>query len=122
MVARFAQDANVAVVALNNHWHTNFPLQRGGTIRFRYGILPHGAYDPVTAQRFALGTTQPLIVVPAARNPLDNPLLSIDNPRVFLSTIKPSRDGRAVILRLRSLSDVEAVRISGPSQGPESWF
>ena len=93
--------------ALNNHWHTNFPLQQGGIIRFRYKILPHGSYDPVAAQRFALDSTQPLIAVPAAQNPVKTPLLSIDNPSVFLSTMKPSNDGKAVILRLRCLSDKE---------------
>ena len=27
---------------LNNHWHTNFPLEQGGVIPFRYAILLHG--------------------------------------------------------------------------------
>ncbi len=75
--------------ALNNHWHTNFPLAQGGVIPFHYALLPHGAYDPVTANRFGLAQNRPLIAVPAQGNPVGNPLVTWDNPRVFISALKP---------------------------------
>lgn len=102
--------------ALNNHWHTNFPLEQGGRITFQYQLLPHGDYKAAECQRFALNSHQPLLAVPAGENPVEEPFLSIDNPNVFVSAAKPSEDGKAVILRLRSLSDkTESVRIEPAS-------
>ena len=102
--------------ALNNHWHTNFPLEQGGIIEYRYQMLPHGGYDAAKSQRFALNSHQPLLAVAAVKNPVENPLLAIDNPNVFVSTMKPSEDGKAIILRLRSLSDkTESVGIQWPA-------
>lgn len=107
--------------ALNNHWHTNFPLEQGGVIPFRYVILPHGAYDPVTANRFGMEQNRPLVAVPAGKNPVEKPFVVVDNPRVFVSTLKPSEDGKATLLRLRSLSDrPEAARLTWPGSQPKS--
>ena len=107
--------------ALNNHWHTNFPLEQGGVIPFNYAILPHGAYDPVVANRFGLDQNQPLLALPVAGNITVKPIVTLDNPRVFISTLKPADDGKATILRLRSLSDQrETVNLSWPSGVPQS--
>jgi hypothetical protein len=107
--------------ALNNHWHTNFPLAQDGDIPFRYAILLHGAYDPAVANRFGLEQNRPLVAVPAGRYPVEKPLVAMDNPRVFVSTLKPSEDGQATILGLRSLSDkLEQVKLSFPAGTPKS--
>ena len=106
--------------ALNNHWHTNFPLEQGGVIPFHYALLPHGAYDPVTANRFGLEQSRPLVAVPAQGNPVGSPLVTWDNPRIFVSALKPADDGdSAVILRLRSLSDQpESIELRWPAGSP----
>jgi len=105
--------------ALNNHWHTNFPLEQGGVIPFRYAVLPHGAYDPVIANRFGLELNRPLLAVESAPAPMTKPPLALDNPRVFVSTLKPIRGG-AYLLRLRSLSDkAEKVTLSFPGAAPK---
>jgi alpha-mannosidase len=107
--------------ALNNHWHTNFPLEQAGVIPFNYAILPHGAYDPVAANRFGLEQNQPLLAMPVSRTIPAKPLVKLDNPRVFISTLKPADDGKATILRLRSLSDQpETVNLSWPAGTHES--
>jgi hypothetical protein len=107
--------------ALNNHWHTNFPLEQGGIIPFNYAILPHGAYDPVVANRFGLEQNQPLIAVPTEKREETKAAVALDNPRIFISTLKPSDDGQATILRLRSLSDKpETVKLSFPAGKPKS--
>jgi hypothetical protein len=107
--------------ALNNHWHTNFPLEQGGVIPFNYAILPHGAYDPVVANRFGLDQNQPLLALPVAGNITVKPIVTLDNPRVFISTLKPADDGKATILRLRSLSDQpETVTLSWPAGPPQA--
>jgi len=108
--------------ALNNHWHTNFPLQQGGIIKFRYAMLPHGgAFDGPAANRFGMEQHRPLVAVSTDKNPVSKPFISIDNANVAISTLKPSRDGKAVILRLRSLSDKEeTVKLSWPESKPEA--
>ena len=97
--------------ALNNHWHTNFPLTQGGVIPFRYALLVHGAWDPVAANRFGLEQHRPLAVASGKDAALSPSLVELDNPRIFVSTVRPSADRRALILRLRSLSD-QSERVS----------
>jgi len=107
--------------ALNNHWHTNFPLEQEGVIPFHYAILPHGAYDPVAANRFGLDHNQPLMALPVAGAVTVKPIVALDNPRVFISTLMPAADGKATILRLRSLSEQpETVKLSWPAGPPQS--
>ncbi len=110
--------------ALNNHWHTNFPLEQEGQIPFRYSILPHGTgYDAAQANRFGLDQAQPLIASPVAGPLAVAPQVALDNPRVFVSSLKTSADGKSTSLRLRSLSDrpetVQLARPTGPGQRVE---
>ncbi|MBE9519240.1 MAG: glycosyl hydrolase [Bacteroidetes bacterium] len=106
--------------ALNNHWFTNFPLEQGGPIRFQYQILTHSGYDAVTANRFGLERNRPLILAPVERNPVQHPLVTIDNPKVAVSMLKKSEDGKAIILRLRSVSDQqEMVQLDWPGNKPK---
>jgi alpha-mannosidase len=96
-------------------------LQQSGILPFHYSILPHGSYDPALANRFGLRQTHPLVAVPCIENPIKKPILNIDNPRVFISAIKPSEDGTAMILRLRSVSpEAETVHLDWPGGAPKS--
>ena len=108
--------------ALNNHWHTNFPLSQEGKLSFRYRILPHQhAYDAVKANRFGLEQAQPLIATPVKEKSTVKPLLKIDNEKVFISIVKTSADGKSMIIRLRSVSDkAETVNLSFPAFKPKS--
>jgi alpha-mannosidase len=117
----FGDTRTILSWALNNHWHTNFPLEQSGIIPFHYSILPHGAYNPVVANRFGLEQNRPLIAVGVDKNPVDKALVSLDNPKVFISTIKPADDGIGYIVRLRSLSEkAEKVKLSWPSVTPKT--
>jgi alpha-mannosidase len=93
--------------ALNNHWHTNFPLSQEGIIPFRYRILLHNSkYDAASANRFGLEQAQPLIAVqvkPGFNGTAS--MVSIDNSNIVVTVIRGSLDGASSILRLRSLSD-----------------
>lgn len=97
--------------ALNNHWYTNFPLEQGGIIPFRYALLPHHTgYDPVASNRFGLEQNRPLIVSPVRNDATLAPLFTVGNPRVMVSSISSERDDLAITLR--SLSEQkETVRL-----------
>ena len=108
--------------ALNNHWHTNFPLSQEGKINFRYRLLPHqNGYDAVRANRFGLEQAQPLIASPVKDKVNVKAPVIIDNDRVFISIVKTSADGKSMIIRLRSVSDkAETVNLSFPGMKPKS--
>ena len=107
--------------AMNNHWHTNFPLTQDGPAPFCYRILLHGAYDAAAANRFGLEQAQPLAHVAANVDPKLNPLVAVENDRVCVTILKPAADGQATILRLRSLSDKpESVKLAFPAGAPKS--
>lgn len=107
--------------AMNNHWHTNFPLTQDGPVSFRYRIWMHGAFDGAAANRFGLEQAQPLAHVAANVNPNLTPLVAVENDRVCATILKPIADGQAALLRLRSLSDgPETVKLSFPAGQPKS--
>lgn len=104
---------------MNNHWHTNFPLTQDGPVQFRYRLLPHNGYDAVAANRFGLEQAQPLVHVAAANDPQVKPLIQLDNEKIYTTVMKPTGDGKAMIVRLRSLSDrPETVSLTYPSGAP----
>jgi alpha-mannosidase len=104
---------------MNNHWGTNYRAYQEGPVYFRFILQPHGAYDPARASRLAIGASQPLLVVRAhGASPPPLPRLSIDSTDVIVTGIKPSDDGRAVIVRLWGASgrDVHtSLRWSSPA-------
>ena len=109
--------------ALNNYWSTNFPLEQGGIIDLHYAILPHGSYDPVTANRFGMDENRPLIAVPVQKKPLTKSWVRIGNPKVFISILKQSDDGKGMILRLRSVSDrPERVQLTWTNETPRKLY
>lgn len=104
---------------MNNHWHTNFPETQEGPVTFRYRMKPHDAYDVVEANRFGVEQAQPLRHVMASANPDVKPLLAVDNPRVYVTVVKPTAEPRVRIVRLRSVSDrAEDVQLRFPHRRP----
>jgi hypothetical protein len=108
--------------ALNNHWHTNFPLFQEGEIPFRYRLLAHSTgYNAVVANRFGVEQAQPLLVTPSKNDMLLKARVVIDNPLVYATLLKTAADGKATLLRLRSLSDKqENVKLSFPAGKPKA--
>ena len=97
--------------ALNNHWHTNFPVIQHGRITFRYRVLPHSSgYDIVSANRFGMDQSRPLVVAPVKNEITLTPPVTVDNPRVVVSSVKSESGG--IMVTLRSLSDqLETVKL-----------
>jgi hypothetical protein len=120
-LTRLEPSSSIWSWVMNNHWFTNFPLTQDGPVTFRYRILPHGAYNAATANRFGLEQAQPLVALAADKNPITKPLIAIEGaPAVTVSSMKSSGDGKSVIIRLRSVSDKpETVRLTWPAGMPQ---
>jgi hypothetical protein len=111
--------------ALNNHWHTNFPLSQEGIVTFRYRILPHNSgYDPVIANSFGVEQSQPLIAVPVKQNIYPGQPFTIEGTdKVFVSVIKAGSNGEPSRIRLRSISGIdEKVIIHWKNLKPSSVY
>ncbi len=90
---------------MTNHWETNYKAFQEGPHRFAYTLLPHAKYDQAAAQRSAKDIAQPLLAVPADPNQsIPGPLLRIDGDGVLVTSLKPSRDFRALMVRLFAAS------------------
>jgi alpha-mannosidase len=89
------------VWAMNNHWGTNYRAYQEGPTVFRFLLRPHGRRDPAEASRFATGFSYPLLAAPArAEKPSGTPLLIVEPRDVIVTALKPSDDGKALIVRL----------------------
>jgi alpha-mannosidase len=95
--------------AMNNHWHTNYRAEQEGPTVFRYLLWPHGAYDQAAAAAVALECGQGLVVGPARGEVPQEPRLRLSDRDVFVTALKPSEDGCALIVRLFGASGRDAV-------------
>ncbi len=86
---------------MNNYWETNYRASQEGLVRFRYALRPHKPYDQAAAARFGIECSQPLIAAPAHPDaPVPGYRLSVAGPGVLVSSLKPSEDGGALMVRL----------------------
>jgi hypothetical protein len=87
--------------AMNNHWGTNYRAYQEGSVVFRFALRPHRGTTDAEATRLAAGLCQPLVAVPG-RGPAPDarPLLRVLPGDVLATALKPSDDGRALIVRL----------------------
>ncbi|MBU0640275.1 MAG: hypothetical protein KKB50_15520 [Planctomycetes bacterium] len=116
-LARVEHSPTLFSYVMNNYWETNYQADQEGPTTFRYALCPYaGAYDQVAATRCGLERLQPLIAIPAcADGPAAlAPAFELDAPGMVVSSLKPSRDGRAWIVRLYAASGKpERVTIRG---------
>jgi alpha-mannosidase len=86
---------------MNNYWETNYRASQEGMTNFRYSILPHKQYDQTAAARFGVERSQPLVATPVRRDaPVPGSRLSVEGQGVIVTSLKPSEDGQALMLRL----------------------
>lgn len=86
--------------AMNNHWGTNYRAYQEGPTWFRFVLRPHRAANPADASRMATAFSQPLLVSEASGLPTQTSRLRLSSQDVIITGMKPSDDGRALILRL----------------------
>jgi hypothetical protein len=86
---------------MNNYWHTNYKADQSGPVALHYAIHPHEAFNATEAHRRGEEQNAPLIVLPAASgSPPAQSLFTVDPPAVVVSSLKPSDDGKALMVRL----------------------
>ena len=96
--------------AMNNHWGTNYRAYQEGPVVFRFILRPHrGACHDAEASRLATAFSQPLVAVPGrGRAPRATSLLRVEPADVLVTGLKPSDDGKAIIVRLFAAGDQTA--------------
>ena len=87
--------------AMNNHWGTNYRAYQEGPVVFRFVIRPHGG--PATmqrrhaSQRASASRWSPFPVAASAER---DAVAAHEPAEVIVSGLKPSDDGKAIIVRL----------------------
>jgi alpha-mannosidase len=122
-IRKLKPGATIYSWALNNHWHTNFPLSQEGKIQFRYRILPHSTkYNAVFSNRFGLEQAQPLIAGMVRIDFRIKPAMVLNGSDcIFVSILKTNADGKSTQVRLRSVSDKdEMIKLDWPYRKPLS--
>jgi hypothetical protein len=101
--------------ALNNYWHTNYRADQEGLITLRYAIEPHCGSDTATAKKLGAEAVTPLLPVPADMAvPSPRFPLTVESGSFIATSLRPSADGRAWMLRLLNASDrPQRLRLSG---------
>ncbi len=94
-------------VSMNNHRESNHNADQEGTLSFAYALRAHaGGYDPVAAQRFGRETCQPLLALSTdADSRLPSPLVTVGDPGAVITSIRPARSGKGLMLRLFNVAD-----------------
>jgi alpha-mannosidase len=86
---------------MNNYWHTNYAASQEGKATLHYSVIPHDAFGAVAAYKTGLEQSQPLLVRQGlATEPASAPLFQIDSPDIVATSLMPSVDGKAVMVRL----------------------
>ena len=92
---------------MNNYWHTNYKADQEGSALFRFHVRPHLAIPAAELVRWGLEAVRPLVVLPATASGQlwSGPGLEAQPSSIVIVSLKPSRDGRAFMVRLYNPSD-----------------
>ena len=123
-LATIAPSATLFAWAMNNHWHTNYKADQEGLVTLRFGLQPHAAYDAAQAARFGVESTDPLLVAPASGPDPSGSRVTLSPGGVLALALKPSDDGKGLILRLFGASGRdEQVTLTWAAPQPRSvWL
>ncbi len=104
-----APGGTVYSYVMNNYWHTNFAASQEGEATLHYSVIPHNAFSPAAAYRAGLEQSQPLLVRQGmATESACQQLFRIDSPDVVSTSVMPSVDGKAVMVRLYNTGEKPA--------------
>jgi alpha-mannosidase len=104
-IGRLDHSGTIFSYIMNNYWETNYKASQEGSVSFRYRLIPHGPFSAEAAKRLGIEMSQPLVVVPApeAAAPVDS-LFRLSPTGILVTSIRPSRDGKAMMVRLFNAS------------------
>jgi hypothetical protein len=109
--------------AMNNHWFTNYRADQEGPVTLRYAVRPHEGYDPLAAARFGVEASVPLVVAPAAGLAPAGSRLTVEPAGVMVTSIKPSDDGKAWIVRLFAAGgQAQQARLTWAAPAPKAMY
>lgn len=86
--------------AINNHWGTNYRAYQEGIITFRYALWPHGPFQAAENSKYAIGLSQPLLVVQAGTTLNLSGGIYPDQPEVIVTALKPCDNGSGRMVTL----------------------
>jgi len=82
---------------MNNYWHTNYCATQEGVSGYRYILYPHKKFNPAVSETMGLISEQPLIALAINKEAKSiEPALRFDNENVFLVSLQPVGNGKAV--------------------------
>jgi alpha-mannosidase len=90
----------------NNYWFTNYKAGQKLSQTFRYVITSGRKMDAVAAARKSWEADYPVRAIGVekasedAQMPPEGTLCTVDEPNVFITTVKPAEDGQGFIVRL----------------------
>jgi alpha-mannosidase len=95
---------------MNNAWFVNYKAYQDGKIPFHYVLRPHGQFNEVEAKQFGVEQTQPLLLAATDKQSSSIiPLLNLkDETSILITSLKKSRDGKAIMIRFFNPSDKSA--------------
>jgi alpha-mannosidase len=95
---------------MNNAWFVNYKAYQEGPIPFHYVLRPHGKFNHSEAKKFGMEQTQPLLVVAVKEDAGEVvPVLNFaKGESITVTSMKRSKDGKAIIIRLFNASDSAA--------------
>lgn len=114
---RLVPAQNFYSYVMNNYWHTNYKADQEGLVTFHYSIAPHGNFDRLSATRFGIERSQPLIVIPSRTSRPAPSLLRVSPACVIVTSLKPSADGKGWTVRLLNTADKSADVVLMPREG-----
>lgn len=92
--------------AMNNSWHTNYKATQEGLFKARYSLKTHKKFDYLSAYKFGVENSQPLIVLPIDNEENEINKIVFDE-NIVVTSIKPSKDNKYLMIRLFNPSDKE---------------
>jgi alpha-mannosidase len=105
-IERLEPSTTLYSYVMNNYWETNFLAGQDGPTEFHYALRPHGPFDAAAAWRFGVERSQPLVAFPVdTATPAPAPLLRVEPRDVVVTSLRPSADGDALMVRLFNSSE-----------------
>lgn len=85
---------------MNNIWFVNYKAHQEGMITFRHTLKPHGQFSESDAKKLGMEGATPLLLVPGTSRGLDSFVNMTGSQDVIITSLKPSQDKQATMVRL----------------------